>query len=171
MANTEGSSDSVGRHSPRWVKDNQTLGAAIGFFIISLYLAPVFIIAGVAWYTQGFQEENFWFVWFAAFIKSADSTLNLFHKLLLPIMSGLSVLAFRSSPTKGMLLLGAFILFGLTTTIFVSVVFEMDTTKIAITGLKESLDLNLAKAFFTRIQESLMMYLMLLLGIGVVNKK
>jgi len=39
--------------SPAWIQDNQTMGVIIGFFVIALYVAPVFIIGAVAWHTQG----------------------------------------------------------------------------------------------------------------------
>lgn len=155
---------------PSWIEENQTLALIFGFVLLALYVAPVYIIGFVAWITSGFQEESFWFAWFAAFIKSGESTLNLFHKILLPILSGLSVVVFRGTKGRKILTLAIFLLFSLAVTIFVAVLFDMDKIQTALRGLKPSLDLSLAKAFLSRIQESLMMYLMLLIGIEIVER-
>lgn len=154
-----------------WVENNQPLAIGIGIVLIAFYVAPIFLIALAAWNTHGFQEDSFLFSWFAAFMKSADSTLNQFHKILLPIMAAISVIAFRGRPTKLMFFLFSFILFSFVTTVFVGVVFDMDSTLTAIKGLDSPIDIRLMKAFFSRIEESLMMYLMLLVGINIVNSK
>lgn len=154
-----------------WADNNQSLAIGLGFVLIALYVAPIFLIALAAWRTDGFQEDNFLFSWFAAFMKSSDSTLNQFHKILLPIMTAISVIAFRGRPTKAMLLLFSFILLSFVTTVFVDVVFDMDSTLAAIRGLSSPIDTRLVKSFFIRIEESLMMYLMMLIGINVVNAK
>ena len=155
---------------PSWIEENQTLTIIFAFALLVLYVAPVYIIGFVAWVTGGFQEGSFWFIWFAAFIKSGESTLNLFHKILLPILAGLSVVVFRGSKGKKVLALAIFLLISLAGTIFVGVLFDMDSIQTALRGLKPPLDVSLAKAFFSRIQESLMMYLMVLIGIKVVEK-
>lgn len=152
-----------------WVEQHQSLAIGMAFALVLFYVAPVFIIALVAWQTGGFQEDSFWFSWFAAFMKSADSTLNQFHKILLPFMTTISVIAFRGRPTRGMLLLGGFILLAFVVAVFVDVVFSMKGTLTALKGLEDPIDIQLVKVFFTRIQESLMMYLMMLVGINIVN--
>jgi hypothetical protein len=154
-----------------WVDNNQSLAIGLGFVLIALYVAPIFLIGLAAWNTHGFQEDSFLFSWFAAFMKSADSTLNQFHKILLPIMTAISVIAFRGRPTKAMLLLFSFILFSFVTTVFVDVVFDMNSTLAAIKGLDSPIDARLVKSFFVRVEESLMMYLMMLIGINIVNAK
>lgn len=155
---------------PTWIKERQSLALFFAFVLLSLYVAPVYIIGLVAWQTSGFQEGNFWFAWFAAFIKSGESTLNLFHKILLPILSGLSVVVFHGNTGRKVLALAIFLLFSLAVTIFVAVIFDMDSTQTALQGVKPQIDLSLTKAFLARIQESLMMYLMLLIGIEIVKK-
>ncbi len=154
-----------------WVNNNQSLAIGLGFVLIALYVAPIFLIALAAWDTHGFQGDSFLFSWFVAFIKSADATLNQFHKILLPIMTTISVIAFRERPTKAMFFLFSFILFSFVTTIFVDVVFDMNSTLVAIKGLDNSINTQLMKSFFVRIEESLMMYLMMLIGINIVNSK
>lgn len=153
-----------------WVESNQHLAIGVGFVLIAFYVAPIFLIALAAWNTHGFQEDSFLFSWFAAFMKSADSTLNQFHKILLPIMTAISVIAFRGRPTKLMFFLFSFILFSFVATVFVGVFFDMDSTLTAIKGL-DPIDSRLMKSFFSRVEESLMMYLMLLIGINIVNAK
>lgn len=153
-----------------WIEENQTFAVVFAFVLLALYVAPVYIIGFVAWFTGGFQEGNFWFVWFAAFIKSGESTLNLFHKILLPILTGLSVVIFHGTKGRKVLTLVIFLLVSLAVTIFVAVLFDMDPIQTALKGLKPPLDLSLAKAFLSRIQESLMMYLMVLIGIKIVEK-
>ena len=171
-ANAPGPAQPSGKQAQRtnlsWVEDNQALGIGVAFVLMMFYVAPVFLIAVVAWNTQLFQESNFLFGWFAAFMQSSDSTLNQFHKVLLPIITAISVVAFKSRPTKGMLLLGAFILLAFVVTVFVAVLFDMPATADAIKGLG-AFDTHQAKSFFTRIEETLMMYLMMLVGISISN--
>lgn len=154
----------------KWVGSNQTLAIVLGFILIAFYVAPIYMIALAAWFTNGFKEGDLLYDWFGAFMKSADSTLNQFHKILLPVMTAISVIAFQGRPTILMILLFLFILFSLVTTIFVGVYFDMSDTLNALKGL-HPIDMNLVKSFFSRIEESLMMYLMLLIGINVVNAK
>lgn len=152
-----------------WVEQHQPLAIGMAFVLIFFYVTPVLIIAFVAWQTDGFKEANFWINWFSTFTKSADSTLNQFHKILLPFMTTISVIAFRTRPTKGMLLLGGFILIAFVVATYMGIVFEMDETKTALSGLNAEFNDGLVKVFITRIQESLMMYLMMLVGINIVN--
>jgi hypothetical protein len=157
------------RSALAWVEQNQGLAVSIAFLLTLLYVSPVFIISLVAWTSSGFQDAGFWFAWFAAFMKTSDSTLNQFHKILFPVITALSVIAFRGKPNKLMLLLGAFILFSFTVTTFAAVIFDMKSTQLALSGLPDTIDMKLVKAFFTRVEETLLMYLMMLLGISVVN--
>ena len=154
-----------------WVKNNQALGIGVAFVLLAFYMAPIFLIAAAAWYTDGFNEPNFLLSWFAFFVQSADSTLNQFHKILLPVISAISVIAFKGRPTTGMISLGAFILLAFVLTIFMSVVFDMPGTAVSIHGLEglTAFDPSGAKHFFTRIEETLMMYLMMLIGINISN--
>ncbi|MBW8370674.1 MAG: hypothetical protein K0M66_06855 [Thiobacillus sp.] len=152
-----------------WIEQNQGVAVAFAFVLTTLYVTPILIIAAAAWTTDFFQQDSLLFAWFAAFMKSSESTLNEFHKVLFPVMSALSIIAFRGRPTKAMLWLAFFILFLFAVTVAVAVIFDMSSTVTALSGLEEPLDTNLAKAFFTRVQETLLMYLMMLIGISVVN--
>jgi hypothetical protein len=152
-----------------WVEQNQGLAVGFALVLTLFYVAPIFMIAIAAWSTDFFQQESLLFTWFAAFMKSSVSTLSEFHKVLLPVMSAVSVIAFRSRPTKAMIALGLFILFSFAVTVAMAVVFDMTSTQNALKGLSEPIDMGLVKAFFTRVQETLLMYLMMLIGISVVN--
>lgn len=150
---------------------NESLAIALGFILMAFYVAPIFLITISAWNTNGFQDESLTFSWFAAFMKSSDSTLNQFHKILLPVMTAISVIAFRERPSKTMLSLFGFVMLAFIMTVSVRVFFDMPNTLIALKNQVDPIDISLVKAFFSRIEESLMMYLMMLLGINVVNAK
>ena len=161
----------VNTNMPSWMTQNQNFTSALAFVILFLYASPIFLVAWSYWRSDQFSEGIFWFQWFLAFIKTGDSTLNLFHKILLPVLSALSIIALRGLKPVKVILLVAFILFSLCITIFVSVLFDMKGIQDALKGSYSNVDLPLAKAFFSRIQESLMMYLMILLGIKVSEKE
>jgi hypothetical protein len=153
----------------KWMEGNEIAGVVLAFVLLVFYITPVFLFFIAAWKTDVFQEESVLLSWFSAFIKSSDSTLSSFHKVLLPIISGLSVVTFRKKSTKPMFTLGLFVLFSFVFTVFVAVILDMPTTQAALIGHKD-FDFRLAKAFFTRIEETLMMYFMILIGLNVANK-
>lgn len=152
-----------------WIESNQGVAVVVALVLISLYVFPIYMIGVAALYTQGFQEPNFLLNWFGAFMQSANSTLNEYHKVLFPIMSALSVVTFKSKPDWRFLFLSFFVLFSFATTIVVSVAFDMESIRTALSAESKVVDLQLSKLFFGRIQETLLMYLMMLLGIGVSN--
>jgi hypothetical protein len=152
-----------------WVERNQGIAVGFAFFLIFFYMMPIFIVSVASWSTDFFQESNFLLSWFSAFMKSAQSTLAEFHKVLFPIISALSVIVFRTKPTKSMLFLGLFILLSFIITVYISVVFDIPRIQKALLGLQDPINLELTRAFFTRVQETLLMYLMMLIGISVAN--
>lgn len=154
---------------PSWVSSHQTIAIILAFLLLSAYVAPVFVISVVAWSTDLFQQDSPWFAWFAAFMNSSESTLNLFHKVLLPILTAISAVAFRGKPSKGVVGLAIFLIIVFVITLNVGVIFDMPRTIDAMKGLADPVDMRLVKAFFTRVEESLMMYFMLLLGLGIAD--
>lgn len=150
-----------------WVEENQSIAIALAFVLILLYVLPVILVGIAAISTDGFQQPSSIFSWFVAFMASSESTLNEFHKVLLPIISALSVIVFRGAPDWRFLGLCIFILMAFVYTIFIGVFFDIQRVKDAIDT--QVVDLKLVKAFFTRLQETLLMYLMMLLGITVSN--
>lgn len=150
-----------------WIESNQGAALVVAAVLIATYVFPIYMISFEALYTGGFQEPNFLLQWFGAFLLSADSTLNEYHKVLFPVMSALSVVAFRTRPDWRFLLLAFFVLVSFSITVAVSVAFDVQSIQHALSGM--SIDARLSKLFFSRIQETLLMYLMMLLGIGVSN--
>lgn len=155
--------------APKWIEIHDQIAAAIALLLMFLYVSPVLLIGMAWWGTGGFQDASFWFGWFAAFMKTSDTTLNEFHKVLLPVISGLSVVVFRKKPGWPFVALGVFTLLAFVAATFIGVVFDMKSVQDAISGLPDTIDLVQARGFFTRVQETLLMYLMILLGIGVAN--
>jgi ABC-type uncharacterized transport system permease subunit len=136
-----------------WVEKSENLAIIFAYVLLALYVTPIYIIGFVALFTSGFQVQTFFFEWFVAFIRSSDSTLNLFHKVLLPILTGLSVVVFRKSEAKKIIGLAVFLLISLAVAIFMGVLLDMQRIQDALMGLKPSLEPALTKAFFSRIQE------------------
>lgn len=164
-----GVASTSGNGNPGWIESNQGIAIAVAFVLTSIYVSPIFVIGVAAWYTDGFQEPSFLLQWFSAFMHSANATLNEYHKVLFPIMSALSVVVFKGRPDWRFLLLAFFVFFSFGTTIVVSVVFDIQSIQDALSGYSQKMDIALTKSFFSRIQETLLMYLMMLLGIGVSN--
>jgi hypothetical protein len=153
-----------------WIAENQNLAISFASVLLVLYVAPIFL-ALLSWcLTDGFLEESRFLEWFAALMGSSEATLNQYHKVLLPFLTTLSVVAFRGAPSRGVVLLGAFLLLSFAVTLVVSVIFDMQSTVAAFDGLQTRVDPALTKAFFTRVQESLLNYFMLLFGLGVASK-
>src|SRR5690606_18901710 len=71
---------------PRWILENQALGVVLAFILITLYMLPLFILLLAMWRTveqgQIFSKSHPLLSWFVAYINSASSTLNEFHKVL-----------------------------------------------------------------------------------------
>lgn len=152
-----------------WMEKNQGMVIGIAFVLVIIYMIPVFMVIAAAWKTKIFQEDSSLLSWFTTFILSSTTTLGEFHKVLFPVISALSVIAIRSKPNKLMVALGAFILISFACTVYISVIFDMPSTQNALKGLETTINVDLTKAFFVRIQETLLMYFMMLLGINVAN--
>lgn len=163
------SSQSVSPAGPKWIEENQEVAVGFAFVLLLFYTMPIFLIAAAMLTTRVFQDPSNLLSWFAAFMKTSDSTLGGFHKVLFPVMSGLSVIVFRDKPTKAMLVLGLFILCLFATTVGIGVVFDIPSTQKALSRLEDPINPDLARAFFSHIQETLLMYLMMLIGISVTN--
>lgn len=148
--------------------NRQNMSITLTFILVLLYMIPLFIIIIGYFSSDGFQEGNKYISWFSAFLESADSTLNSFHKILLPLVASLSIIAFRKGTTITINVLIIFILLSFALSTYASVFLDMDIAE-NLKALKNPVDLQLAKAFFIRIQETLLMYLMILIGIEITN--
>lgn len=154
-----------------WLQANQGIAIIVAFVLLFLYVLPIYMIGIATLVTGGFQEPNFLLSWFGAFMKSADSTLSQYHKVLLPVIAALSTATFRDRANGRLLWLGFFVVFSYCVTIVVSVLFDMKPIQDALSAQEGVVDLHLSNQFFVRIQETLLMYLMMLMGIGVSNSR
>jgi hypothetical protein len=154
-----------------WYRKREDLAALMALVAFSLYVSPIVAVTVATVTTSFFQEQSQLFAWFVAFAEHADTTLNQFHKVLLPMVSAVSVAAFRSRPDWRFALLASliFIFFALAT--FMGVLFDMESTRNAIALLRSTINIQAIQTTFTRFQETLLIYLMTLIGIGVSNAK
>ena len=164
------SSAGASRARIQWIERNQTAAILVAFVLVLLYVAPLILITVSAIRTDGFEEPSWMFTWFAAFMKSADSTLGQVHKVLFPFLSTLSIIAFKDRLNGWVICLGIFVLCMFALTIGVGTMFEIPKIANALTNLGEPIDLAVAKAFFAKVQETLLMYLMLLLGVSAISE-
>jgi hypothetical protein len=137
--------------------------------LTALYVAPVFLGLYALISSDGMQEDSSAVRWFAAFLMSSESTLNEFHKVLMPIMTTISIAAFTGKPTRRMFLLAGFVMVAFMVTLFTSVWFDVSTVRDGLQGLDGGLTAEPAKVFLGRIRETLITYFMMLVGISVVN--
>ena len=153
-----------------WMTTYHSQAVAIAWLLLLCYITPVVIGAMALIGSDWMQQNNVMVEWFAAFLRDADNTMNEFHKVLLPVMTSITVVTFTHKPTRQLLALGAFVLVLFLLTLFVSVAFDIQSVSEGIAGLEGDLDAGSAKQFLGRMRENLMSFLMLLLGVGVVNK-
>ena len=165
-ANTAGS----GRQPMQWVASHQAAATLVAFALVLLYVLPLLLITASAIHTDGFEEPDWLFSWFAAFMKSSDATLGGVHKVLFPFLSTLSIVAFRDRFNYWVIALGIFVLCMFMLTVGIGVMFEINKTADAISALGQPVDLTVARAFFSKVQDTLLMYLMLLLGVSAVSE-
>lgn len=155
---------------PPWIEKRMNYAIALAFVLITLYLTPLYMITYVGWQSDGFKDESFGFRWFVAFLKHSDATLGQFHKLLFPILVGLSVVMLKGRQTKAHAYLVIYILIGLVLAIYSGVYFDMSETLKAIALQPDKPPTpELVSSFFARIQEVLLIYLSLLLGLSVAK--
>ncbi len=155
-----------------WAVRNQKVATGIAAIFILLYVSPV-ILAAIGVIRSGFfQEPNDLLVWFAAFIKSSDSTLGGVHKVLFPFLVTLSLIAFKDKLNFWVLGLGLFVLVMFVLTVWIGVLFDVGRYQTAIANqTSSSLDIGSARAFFVKMQDMLLMYIALLLGLSATNEK
>ena len=152
-----------------WARDHQNAAIAVAFVLVLLYVAPILVITKAAIDTQGFQEPNAWFRWFAAFMKTSDSTLGSVHKVLFPFIATLSIVAFKDRINYGVIGLGVFVLLMFMLSVGVGVLFDMSDMAVALRALPDKIEPEVARAFFSKVQDTLLMYMMLLLGVSVIS--
>ena len=152
-----------------WVGSHESLAVGMAFMFTLLYVFPVLLISYIGWRTNWFMEPHGAIAWFSAFMRTSDSTLNEFHKILFPLISAISVIVFRNKPIRIMVALGAFIIHMFVLTLLVGVAFDKRSTEVLLNGYDDKIDAKAVKSFFTRIQETLMTYFSMLVGLGVAG--
>ncbi len=155
--------------SVEWVSSHQSAAIAVTFVLILLYVTPILVIAAAAIRTEGFQEPSSMLSWFVAFMKTSDSTLNGVHKVLFPFIATLSIVAFKDKINRSVIALGLFVMTMFMLSVFVGVLFDMPSIRSVLDGQEDKVDITVAKAFFSKTQETLLMYLMMLLGVSAIS--
>lgn len=155
---------------PALLHDEQARATFVALLLMVPYCAPIYLGFFALFASDGMQESSTWVAWFAAYLKSSDSTLSEFHKVLLPAISALSIAAYVKRPTRGMLVLQFFVfvsfVFALATTIW----FDVKSVQDGLEGLGGGLTAADAKQFLGRIRETLLMYFMMLVGLQAANR-
>lgn len=153
-----------------WVSNNQKSGIFLTYLLMFFYMLPIFLISYSAWATDGFLQTNFIISWFSNFLNSSTLILADFHKLLFPIIAGISVVSLKDKPSKEVFILAGVILLFWLFTMWINVYFNMKETKSALMGLPNPLDIKTIDVFLSKVKETLITYFMMLIGINISNK-
>ena len=129
--------------------------------LLLLYVAPMWILAEELWRTGGRQFSSF-FPWIDSFAANSGSALTEVHQLLLPLVSGLSVVALKSGG-RGVRLLAGFVLLNFLLAIVIDVALNIEVVKSGLVGL--DVDTDALTALLRRIRETLLLYYAILVGV------
>jgi hypothetical protein len=146
---------------------NRTFYLAFSWLLLVLYLAPMWLTLYADATTDHFNRSNNAVEFLFTYLQSPDQVLNGFHKLLLPIVLGISVFAFKDKAGWAAIALVLFLLFSFCLSIWTGILVQTQSVKSAIEGLQ--LNHALIASYFSRTQEVLLMYLMTLLGISAAR--
>jgi len=136
------------------------------WIMLLLYCLPVYAIIYCAFVNPWFSDPHVILSLFSALVKMSDDSYSIFHRVLIPLMSGFSVIAFRDRTTsRNTLFLIIVILFSIVGAIGMNVYFSIEKVSGSLENLSLGWDMNLAKTFLNRIQEVLGTFLMMLLGL------
>ena len=142
----------------------ETVYFVIILAVIILYCAPLILIASVyiCNYSLGtpIDIEKPTVKWFIAFAKGHEHSLGQVHKILIPLITFIAAAGFATaSSTWRTLVLSLMILFFFFLAIFMQVAFEASAPD----------EVPMVSPFFSRIEETLITYLMLILGLQVAK--
>jgi hypothetical protein len=155
-----------------WAARHEMAAIVVAFALTLLYVLPILVVAAAAHQSDFFQEPTPLMEWFAAFMKSADSTLGGVHKILFPFLVTLSIIAFKDRISVWVIALAVFVLGMFMLTVWIGVLFDMKKIIDRIAAQTSvGVDVAVARAFFTKVQETLLMYLMTLLGVSVASDR
>lgn len=152
----------------RWFSRQYYTSAMIVIWVMLVaYSLPVFAMILCAMLTRGFTEQHFILKMFSTLVQTGDDSYSIFHRVLVPLVSGFSVIAFRDRATsRNALSLVVFILATVLSALGLNL--YISSAKLDLEGLQSaafSFDVSLAKTFLNRIQEVLSTLMMMLLGL------
>ena len=142
---------------------NQAL--SLGFALLGFYvLPPVLFLIALIWTKWG-QQPSWYFAWFLSLARNNASALTEIHQLLLPLLSGLSIVAFAKHPQRVHSL--AFLcLFGFVLAIFLDVALGIPSLRRDLAGSNvDAGALESIVALLRRIRENLLVYFAIVVGI------
>lgn len=154
----------------QWISNNQKTGIILASLLIILYMLPIVLVSICAWLTCGFMESNLWLSLFSSFLNSSNSTLADFHKVLFPVIAGISVVSLKDKPSKKVILFAVSIILLYVYTKWFHIYLNIKETKDALMGLPNPLDAKEMDILFGQIENTLITYFMMLIGIQVSNK-
>jgi hypothetical protein len=145
-------------------------------FLLTMYLFPTWILGQQLYVTDGAKNSSWIFDWFQAFSvsnlsdpkKNDATTLNEVHQLLLPLISGISVVVFRSKNARFIQILSGFVLINFFYIVYLEVYISIENVKNNFPGVGISIsDVGKFGDVLRRIRESLLMYSAILIGIRI----
>jgi hypothetical protein len=168
----EPSDAKIGELPPQQVQAHRNFYLIFAIALLLVYIAPMVlgIYAGIA--SGGFNRDDASVSYFATFLGQPDATLNLFHKILFPIILGISAFAFKDKTVGiGVILLVIVLMISLMVSVSAGIYFDVPKVRKAIEGLDDAPSPELVKSYFSRTQEVLLMYLTSILGLHMANRK
>lgn len=163
------SAKSVETAKTRFVGRYYRAASLVIWVMLVSYSLPVFAMIGCAVVTRGFSSQHFILSMFSSLISTADDSYSIFHRVLVPLVAGFSVVAFKNKATsRNAICLLAFILLSILSSIGLNLYMSSGVVGASIKALGDgafSLDMPLAKTFLNRVQEVLGTLLMMLLGL------
>jgi hypothetical protein len=138
---------------------SETLLAAT--VLLVLYVLPIWVFAFEIWRTRGLTG-SWYFRWIGALAANSGSALTEVHQLLLPLVSGLSVVALRTA-TTGARWLAGFVLLNFVFAIGLDVALNIEDLAKSLNGF--GLDIAALVALLRRMRETLLLYYAILVGV------
>jgi len=137
----------------------------VALSILVAFCMPLYLLLISIATTDGFKSMGSLLQWTVSFLANQDSALAQFHKILLPLVTGISAWKHKDATSGQSVSLLIFCTLNIMLAIVADVFFRDRMVIDAITANYPNYSAASATAYFTRIQETLMMYLMLLMGL------
>lgn len=158
--------------SPSQLDGNKNFFVVLAIVLLMAYLSPM-LYSFHAWReSDGFNRQEDALELLVAFLGQSSFVIDSVHKLLFPIVVGVSAFAFRGDmPGKLVYMLGALVLAAFSCAVVLSVVYSKGPTANAFNALYANNPAGLLKAYLDRTQEVMLMYFSTLLGLSLVARK